>query len=393
MRSSLHTLVLGLQWGDEGKGKLVDTLSATHDIVVRFNGGSNAGHSIYRDGIKYAVHQLPAGIFHRKILVIANGCVVDPIKLAEEINGFKRLGLLPNLLISDRAHVVMLSHILRDMKQEKSRGKDKIGTTLSGNGPVHADKAARTGLRMGEAVCMTPKQLRERLVDNVNVSSHDEDFLDYYAKFLLALNQLRPYVTDTVAFLNEKYKTNTILLAGAHGTLLDVEHGDYPMVTSSNVCLGGAIQGTGLSLRKDLQVIGVIRPYATRVGGGDMRGEMTLEDQTKIRELGNEYGTTTGRARRVSWLDLDQLKRHVNINGVDEIALMKVDVMYGFPQVSYVRNHELHTQPGWNDFSNERSNGIHPNLHTFLSAIEADTDVRVKKISYGTDPKDIYWRD
>lgn len=394
-----HTLVLGLQWGDEGKGKLVDVLSEKHDIVVRFNGGSNAGHSIYRNGQKHAVHQLPAGVFYRKILVIANGCVVDPIKLRKEIEYFTNMGYAPHLIISDRAHLVLPRHIQKDVEQEKSRGTNQIGTTLSGNGPVHADKAARLGIRVRDAMSMSTASLIKELhalgeesiemnSSNPAFSNISEEILDYVTSF----EGLKTYVTDTVDYLHKAASTHQILFAGAHGTMLDIEHGDYPMVTSSNVCLGGAIQGTGMNMRDDVKILGVIRPYATRVGGGYMVGEMTAEEQDLVREVGNEYGTTTGRPRRVSWLDLDQLDRHIKINGVDELVVMKVDVLNGFREVKYVLDGDLQTSMGWESVFTNSDHTMNHNLRSYLETLNLVTGVRVKGISYGTDPKEIYWR-
>jgi len=347
-----HTSVVGLQWGDEGKGKIVDVLTHQYDVVARYNGGANAGHTVEVGNQRYALHLIPSGILSReKLNVIGNGVVVDPRQLLGEIDELRERGVWigGNLRVSDRAHVVFPYHKLQDRLLEaalaRSRGEGgRIGTTGRGIGPCYGDKALRsTAVRMGEL--LDADLLREKLrhvvaIKNVMLGALaggcDEAFEPIDAETLceeyLGYGQrLRPHIADTAQLLHEVMaEGRRILFEGANATLLDVDHGTYPFVTSSNCSSLGIFPGTGVPGRTVTRVIGIVKAYCTRVGGGPMPTEQANETGDRIREAGREYGTTTGRPRRCGWLDLVSLRYSAMLNGATGIALTLLDVLAGF---------------------------------------------------------------
>ena len=314
------TVILGLQWGDEAKGKIVDLLSDEFDIIVRYQGGANAGHTIYYNDKKFPLHLVPSGIFHPdRICIIGNGVVVDPYALKEEIKRLKDAGIdvRGRLFISSRAHLILPYHKKRDEERDRTR---KIGTTKKGIGPAYQDKVARWGIRAGDL--FYPDYLKERLKNNI------ENYEEVFRNLTEITEDIRDMIRDTTEILTESEKSGKkILMEGAQGTMLDIDFGTYPYVTSSNPTIGGVFTGTGLSPKYLDKIIGVSKAYTTRVGAGPFPTELKGDMQDYLREEGNEYGATTGRARRCGWLDLVQLKYAVDINGIDGIFLTKLDVL------------------------------------------------------------------
>ncbi len=335
-------VVVGAQWGDEGKGKVTDYLAAQADYVVRYQGGSNAGHTVVADGHTFRLHLLPAGIVHPGTqCVIGNGVVVDPLMLCRELAEVQSHGLSPRLWISDRAHVVMPYHRVLDRLEEEQRGDGRIGTTGLGIGPTYVDKVGRSGIRMAEFV--DPDLFRQRLQAVLplknrllqGVYGHPgftvEAIVDELAE---AARTLKPYVTDTSLLLNEALAAGQkVLLEGANGTLLDIDHGTYPFVTSSNASAGGAAAGAGIGPTRISRVIGVVKAYTTRVGAGPFPTELDNEVGAWIRERGREYGTTTGRPRRCGWFDAVLVRHAVRVSGIDLLAVTLLDVLSGLPKI------------------------------------------------------------
>lgn len=328
-------VVLGAFYGDEGKGKIIDYLSAKADISIRCTGGNNAGHTIEVDGTKYAFHLIPSGVLNKGTLaVIGNGVVVDPKVLIEEINNLKAHGYtVDNLRVSDKAHVIMPYHIAMDKMLEENRGDGKIGTTCRGIGPAYCDKYERSGIRMQDFIRPRFAELVKRNVDNKNKifkaygypEMDADEIINEYTKYA---EVIKPYVVDTVVLLHNSMKENKKLLCeGAQATLLDIDFGSYPYVTSSNPTLGGICTGSGVSPKDIGDVYGVIKAYSSRVGAGPYITEQDNEIGDTIRELGHEYGTTTKRPRRCGWLDLVALKYAVMINGITGIAINHVDTI------------------------------------------------------------------
>ena len=336
--------IVGLQWGDEGKGKITDFFASGADVVVRYQGGNNAGHTVVVEGKKFKFHLLPSGGLRGKKLVIGNGVVVNPSVLIEEIemlSGYKTV----DLMVSDRANVIMPYHIVMDGIDEERLGKKKIGTTKRGIGPCYADKIARLGIRMGELV--DEKLLKERL--EVIFSMKEKIFAAYGLRFDMEEifeeyasygEKLRQYVDDTIYYLNSIIDEKEILFEGAQGFLLDVEYGTYPYVTSSNPVAGGISTGAGVSLRKVEHIIGVLKAYTTRVGAGPMPTEEKGKIGEHLAEKGGEYGTTTGRRRRCGWLDLVAAKYATIVNGIDAVAITKLDVLDGLDKVKVCTGYE-----------------------------------------------------
>jgi adenylosuccinate synthase len=346
-------VVVGLQWGDEGKGKIVDYLSRKHDVIVRCQGGSNAGHTVVIEGQKYALHLVPSGILTPgKINVIASGVVLDPVMLVKEIEELKARGVEvgDNLLISDRAHVVFDYHKALDKAQEAGRSAgDKIGTTGRGIGPAYSDKYSRSGFRMGDLLAdgFIDSALRRRIEDanrllKVYFNAEEVSVEGTLKQVHEAAATLKPNVTDTAAALR-KYLADgrKVLFEGAQGALLDIDYGTYPYVTSSNTTSAGIPTGTGLPPQVVKKVLGVLKAYTTRVGTGPLPTELTDATGEKLREAGGEYGATTGRPRRCGWFDLVAAKQGVDINGCTSIALTKVDVLDGFDTIRICTAYEL----------------------------------------------------
>ncbi len=339
-----NRLVLGLQWGDEGKGKIIDALSGDYDAIVRFQGGANAGHTVHVGEDKFVLHLIPSGILHsEKTCIIANGVVVDPDCLMREIEGLKERGITAEgrLWVSARCHVVMPYHKALDELREAELGGRRIQTTQRGIGPCYADKASRAGIRFEELIA--PDVFRRRLKETLKEQNrtitriYDADPIDFETvleQYRALGDALKPYVGNTVAMLSGmKREGKSLLLEGAQGSMLDVNFGTYPYVTSSNVCAGGATVGTGLAPSAIDGVTGIAKAYCTRVGGGPFPTEQDNEVGSFLRERGNEYGSTTGRPRRCGWLDAVALNYALNINGVDTLALMLLDVLSGLDEI------------------------------------------------------------
>lgn len=333
-----NIIIVGLQWGDEGKGKIVDYLSKNADVVARYQGGHNAGHTVVINNEKFILHLIPSGILYKdKICIIGNGVVVDPAALIEEIDGLKQRGveINRNLFLSKNAHLIMPYHIVIDRENERLRGAKSIGTTGRGIGPAYCDKVSRSGIRIADL--LHPKLFKEKLESNLfyvnflleNLYKVQKlDIESIYKKYMEYAEKLNEYISDTDIIINKMISENkNVLFEGAQGTLLDIDHGTYPYVTSSNAIAGGACTGLGIGPTKISKVIGVVKAYTTRVGGGPFPTEIKDSLGDKIREKGGEYGATTGRPRRCGWIDLVILRHSVMINGVTGIAITKLDIL------------------------------------------------------------------
>jgi adenylosuccinate synthase len=336
------TVVVGAQWGDEGKGKIVDLLAQQSDLVCRYQGGPNAGHTIVVGEETFKIRQIPTGILNRKPCVVGNGCVIDPEVLIDELERFEALGYpTDEVHVSGNAHLIMPWHVAIDQASEKRLGKLQIGTTKRGVGPAYADKASRIGIRVQDV--LDPKILRQKIevalaeknlwLERIyEVEPFDlEEVASRYEEYA---RKLRPYIADTSLIVDEALRAGrNVLVEGAQATLLDLDHGTYPFVTSSNPTAAGAAIGTGIGPTRIDTVIGVAKAYVTRVGEGPFPSEIEEPEQSRIRELGGEYGTVTGRGRRCGWLDLVALRYAVRVNGIDRLALTKLDVLSHFAQI------------------------------------------------------------
>ena len=331
-------LLLGLQWGDEGKGKVVDAITSNYDIIARFQGGPNAGHTIEFDGHKHVLHTIPSGIFNKNSLnIIGNGVVIDPAVFLEEINGLKKfnIDLTKKLFISKRAHLILPTHKIIDATSEASKGKKKIGSTLKGIGPTYMDKTGRNGIRVGDIIDnnwqLKYNNLKAKhlsLISNFN-QKVDVNIDELEADFFQGIECLKSFkLIESENYLNKSIQEGKRILAeGAQGSLLDIDFGTYPFVTSSNTTSAGACSGLGVPPNKIKNIRGIFKAYTTRVGSGPFPTELHNSIGEKIREVGNEYGATTGRDRRCGWLDLVALKYSIQINGVTELNIMKSDVL------------------------------------------------------------------
>jgi len=329
-----NTILVGAQWGDEGKGKIIDVLTSKADVIVRSQGGNNAGHTIVHGGATYILHLIPSGILRRgKVCVIGNGVVVDPIALVAEIGQLRGLGVKigKNLLVSNCAHLVMPYHRLLDEQRELRKGRAKIGTTKRGIGPAYGDKAARTGLRVSDLMqpILFAKKLQAKIRENNSIlqalGAKPINYREVHEAYLAAGEKLRPFVTNTVVYLHRALERGKeILFEGAQGTFLDIDHGTYPYVTSSNTTAGGACTGTGVPPHRMDRVVGVIKAYTTRVGEGPLPTEDRRLAQM-LHSLGREFGATTGRARRCGWFDAVATRYATMINGIDELAITNLD--------------------------------------------------------------------
>ncbi|MGO2082730.1 adenylosuccinate synthase [Vagococcus sp.] len=347
-------VVVGTQWGDEGKGKITDFLSEHAEVIARYQGGDNAGHTIQFDGVTYKLHLIPSGIFYKdKISIIGNGVVVNPKALVTELQYLKDHKInTDNLRLSDRAHVILPYHIKLDQLQENAKGENKIGTTIKGIGPAYMDKVARVGIRVADL--LDKETFAERLKLNLEEKNalftkiyeteallFEEIFEEYYEYG----QQLKKYVTDTSVILNEALEQGqSVLFEGAQGVMLDIDQGTYPFVTSSNPVAGGVTVGTGVGPSKVNRVVGVCKAYTSRVGDGPFPTELFDEIGHQIREVGREYGTTTGRPRRIGWFDSVVMRHSKRVSGLTNLSLNSIDVLTGLPVVKICTAYELDGQ-------------------------------------------------
>lgn len=344
-------VLLGLQWGDEGKGKIVDVLAPKYDVVARFQGGPNAGHTLEFDGIKHVLHQIPSGIFREKTRnIIGNGVVLDPIVFKKEIDGLQKfnLNVKANLFISKKATLIVPTHRLLDQAYEKAKGDNKIGSTLKGIGPSYQDKIGRQGLRVGDILSDKFKEKFKTLTDIhfeilKNYPPMEYDWKDIEAQFLNAVDFLRQFnLVESEYLINQELKSGSSILAeGAQGSLLDIDFGSYPFVTSSNTVTAGACTGLGVAPCHIGEVYGIFKAYSTRVGSGPFPTELLNEEGERMRKEGKEFGSTTGRPRRCGWIDIPSLKYSIMINGVTQLLMMKADVLSIFSTIKICTHYQL----------------------------------------------------
>ena len=342
-------MVLGTQWGDEGKGKIVDYLAQKADVVIRSQGGNNAGHTVVADGQSFALRLLPSGIlFSEKTCIIGNGVVVNPEVLLEEIDGMVKKGVtISKLEVSTRAHVIMPYHIRIDEEDEKLRGDDKIGTTKNGIGPCYADKINRIGIRIGDLMdrdvfyqkLKTNLELKNRLFATY-YNCEGFDFEEIFTKYTVLAERIRPYVKDTEYSANQYIKEGKkVLFEGAQATMLDLDHGTYPFVTSSNPTAGGACVGSGVGPRMMSNIIGVVKAYTTRVGAGPFPAEQSNKIGEYLRETGHEFGTVTGRSRRCGWFDSVVVRYAAMLNSLDYLAITRLDILDGLDTINICKGY------------------------------------------------------
>ncbi len=343
-------VLLGLQWGDEGKGKIVDVLTPAYDIIARFQGGPNAGHTLEFNGIKHVLHTIPSGIFHpTAVNVVGNGVVIDPVIFKKELDALAALkvDVKSKLMISKRAHLILPTHRLLDAASEAAKGKNKIGSTLKGIGPTYMDKTGRNGLRIGDIETKEFKEKYDALVEKhkqlLSYHNFEYNLAELEPAWFAAIDYLKQLqFVDTEHYVNTAIKAGKKLLAeGAQGSLLDIDFGSYPFVTSSNTICAGACNGLGIAPNRIGNVIGIFKAYCTRVGSGPFPTELDNEVGEKMRQIGREFGSTTGRPRRTGWLDIPALKYAITINGVTELMMMKADVLSDFDSLN-ICTHYLH---------------------------------------------------
>lgn len=414
-------LLLGLQWGDEGKGKIVDVLTSKYDIIARFQGGPNAGHTLEFDGIKHVLRTIPSGIFHKNAInIIGNGVVIDPVVFQKELEGLEKFNLdVPSkLFISRKAHLILPTHRLLDAASEASKGKAKIGSTLKGIGPTYMDKTGRNGLRVGDIELVDFKERYRSLADkhesmiafyDVDLQYDLQEMEDEFFTAIEVLKKLK--FIDSEAFLNEALKNGKSILAeGAQGSLLDIDFGTYPFVTSSNTTAAGACTGLGIAPNRVKDVFGIFKAYTTRVGSGPFPTELFNEEGAIMAKVGNEFGSVTGRARRCGWLDLVALKYAVEINGVTALYMMKGDVLSGFDTLEVCTAYEykgevikhlpyniepenvkpiFETHKGWQTDLTGITNyhDLPQEFKDYVAFIEKELEVPIKVVSVGPDRK------
>jgi adenylosuccinate synthase len=411
-------ILLGLQWGDEGKGKIVDFLSPQYQVVARFQGGPNAGHTLEFDGIKHVLHQIPSGIFHSNIKnIIGNGVVLDPIIFRKEIQSLNqyKIDFKKNLFISKKASIIIPTHRLLDAAYEKSKGDNKIGSTLKGIGPTYQDKVARQGLRVGDIVSAGFKEKYSKLVESHKTTlafyKYEYDLKESEKDFFDAIEFLKQFnLVDSEYEINESINAKqTILAEGAQGSMLDIDFGSYPFVTSSNTMAAGACTGLGIAPRHIGNVFGIFKAYCTRVGGGPFPTELNNEEGETLRKVGNEFGSTTGRPRRCGWIDLPALKYAIMLNGVTQLLMMKADVLNLFKEIKVCTHYKLKdgkltnilpydvmeeeitpvyvTKKGWNRGLEGISNfgDLPVELLEYISFLESELHVPIKVVSVGPD--------
>ena len=419
-------LLLGLQWGDEGKGKIVDAITSNYDIIARFQGGPNAGHTIEFDGHKHVLHTIPSGIFNKdSINVIGNGVVIDPGIFLKEINGLKKfnIDLKSKLFISKRAHIILPTHKIIDATSEASKGKKKIGSTLKGIGPTYMDKTGRNGIRVGDIIddnwqkkYNSLKEKHLNLISNFN-EKVDISLDQLEAEFFEGIKCLKSFkLIESENYLNKSISEGKKILAeGAQGSLLDIDFGTYPFVTSSNTTSAGACSGLGVPPNKIRNIRGIFKAYTTRVGSGPFPTELFNSTGEKIRKVGHEFGATTGRDRRCGWLDLVALKYSIQINGVTELNIMKSDVLSSIEKLLVCTSYTIDEEEvdffpydikskditpnyiefnGWSeDITGVTNEDDLPNeLIDYIDYIESFVDVPIKLISVGPDRKQTIYR-
>jgi adenylosuccinate synthase len=412
-------LLLGLQWGDEGKGKIVDVLTANYDIIARFQGGPNAGHTLEFDGIKHVLHTIPSGIFHKNAInVVGNGVVIDPVIFKKELDALKKfnLDIKSKLLISRKAHLILPTHRLLDAASEAAKGKAKIGSTLKGIGPTYMDKTGRNGMRVGDLELSDWKEKYRALANKheAMIGFYDVDIqydlAELESDFFKAIKELKELTfIDSEEYLYQAQKSGKKILAeGAQGSLLDIDFGTYPFVTSSNTTAAGACTGLGVAPNQIGEVKGIFKAYTTRVGSGPFPTELFDADGETMGRVGNEFGATTGRARRCGWLDLVALKYAVRINGVTELMMMKGDVLSGFKKLKVCTAYNykgekidhlpfnieaenvtpIYTEmDGWAEDLTKMTQmeQLPATLNEYISFLEEELEVPIKIVSVGPD--------
>lgn len=413
-------VLLGLQWGDEGKGKIVDVLTPQYDIIARFQGGPNAGHTLEFEGVKHVLHTIPSGIFHGNVInLIGNGVVIDPVVFQKELEKLApfNINVKERLILSKKAHLILPSHRLLDAASETSKGKNKIGSTLKGIGPTYMDKTGRNGLRVGDIFLPNFKEKYDTLVEkHVNMLKHYDGFeynlAELEGPWMEGIEILRGLTAvDSEQYLDKALKDGKRILAeGAQGTMLDIDFGTYPYVTSSNTVTAGTCTGLGIAPSKIGDVIGIFKAYCTRVGSGPFPTELLEETGEKIRQEGREFGSTTGRPRRCGWIDLPAMKYAIMINGVTELAMMKADVLDKFETIRACTKYRVNGEeidylpydidsvtiepvwediPGWNqDLTGLTSFSDAPQaLKDYVTYLERHLEVPVTTVSVGPDRK------
>jgi len=411
-------VLLGLQWGDEGKGKVVDVLTPHYDVITRFQGGPNAGHTLEFNNIKHVLHTIPSGIFRDdKINVIGNGVVIDPCIFKKEIDSLLKLGfdLKKTLFISKKAHLILPTHRLLDAASEAAKGDAKIGSTLKGIGPAYRDKIGRDGLRVGDILLNFEEKYKLRVKQHTDLLSnyyhfdYQQALNDYEKEWFEGIETIRQFqLIDSETFINNQIKSGKSVIAeGAQGTLLDIDFGSYPFVTSSNTITAGACTGLGIAPNKIGKVYGIFKAYCTRVGSGPFPTELHDATGQKLREVGHEYGSTTGRPRRCGWLDLVALKYAIMIDGVTELIMMKADVLDDFDTISVCTNYKIGNEltedfpyelddsvepvyeslPGWKmPLTGVTTEAAFPaELSNYISYLEAQLQVPISIVSVGPD--------
>jgi adenylosuccinate synthase len=410
-------ILLGLQWGDEGKGKIVDVLTPKYDVIARFQGGPNAGHTLEFNGIKHVLHTIPSGIFHdTTVNVIGNGVVIDPVILKREIDALRNLGVdvKKRLLVSRRAHLILPTHAMLDKASEAAKGKEKIGSTLKGIGPTYMDKTGRNGLRVGDIDLPDFREKYNKLVakhrELLRFHGADADPAEFEAAWFEGIETLRELTRiDSEHFVNDMLRNGkTVLAEGAQGSMLDIDFGTYPFVTSSNTMAAGACTGLGIAPSRIGNVIGIFKAYCTRVGSGPFPTELLEETGERMRQEGREFGSTTGRPRRCGWLDLPALRYAITINGVTELMMMKADVLSIFDTIRVCTHYRINGQltdrlpydingvtiepvytdlKGWNcDLTGLTQPEDMPHeLIEYIGFIERETGVPVHVVSVGPD--------
>lgn len=412
-------LLLGLQWGDEGKGKIVDVLTKNYDVVARFQGGPNAGHTLEFDGIKHVLHTIPSGIFHEKVInVVGNGVVIDPVIFQKELDNLAqfKIDIKSRLLISRKAHLILPTHRLLDAASETAKGKAKIGSTLKGIGPTYMDKTGRNGLRVGDLELSNWKDKYRALADkhesmisfyNVDIQYDLKELESDFFKAIKTLKELT-FIDSEEYLFRAQQEGKAILAEGAQGSLLDIDFGTYPYVTSSNTTAAGACTGLGVAPNQIKEVYGIFKAYATRVGSGPFPTELFDKDGETMGRVGNEFGATTGRPRRCGWLDLVALKYAVQINGVTQLMMMKSDVLSGFDKIKVCTAYMYKGQKITHLPYNIESNNVTPvytdlkgwkqdltkmntadqlpkTLMTYIEYLEKELNVPIKIVSVGPD--------